>query len=63
MTADALRKATIAAQRAAEKAVAARNGRDFTIRAAIATGWTHAAVAEATGLTRGRVNQIARGKR
>ncbi len=63
MTTAELRKATEAARRAAEKAVTLRDGRDDTIRAAVATGWTHAAIAEATGLTRGRVNQIARGRR
>ena len=36
-----------------------RAKRNAEVRQALAEGWTHAAIAEATGLTRGRVGQIA----
>lgn len=42
---------------------AKRARRDDMIRAAIKAGLTHATIAADTGLTRGRVNQIARGRR
>jgi transcriptional regulator with XRE-family HTH domain len=63
MTADKLRNAMAGWRRAELRQTTLRVQRDDTIRAAIATGWTHAAIAEATGLTRGRVNQIVRGRR
>lgn len=59
MTADKLRKAEARCQRADAQREAARQARDDTIRAAIGDGWTHAQVADATGLTRGRIGQIA----
>ena len=59
MIAAALRKAQSRVERHAGERVA----RDNLIREAIAEGWTHARIARATGLTRGRINQIARGKR
>lgn len=48
---------------ASAHADAKRDERDALVREAVAGGWTHAKVAEATGLTRGRVNQIVRGRR
>ena len=33
--------------------------RNALVRAALAAGWTHAQISEATGLTRGRIGQIA----
>lgn len=36
----------------------ARDARDALIREALAAGMTHAAIAEATGVTRGRINQL-----
>jgi plasmid maintenance system antidote protein VapI len=45
------------------RAEARREHRDGLVREAVAAGWTHARVAEATGLTRGRVNQIVHGRR
>lgn len=42
---------------------AARARRDGVIAARLADGWTHAQLAEATGLTRGRIGQIATGAR
>jgi hypothetical protein len=59
VTAAELRKAERAYQRAAAKAELARYRRNAAVRAALAEGWTHAAIADATGLTRGRVGQIA----
>lgn len=41
----------------------ARSDRDTAIRQAIAEGWTHALIAQATGLARSRVGQIAHGTR
>jgi hypothetical protein len=59
VTAADLRKAEARYQRAAARAEHARYQRNAAVRAALAEGWTHAAIAEATGLTRGRVGQIA----
>src|SRR5947209_7443622 len=36
--------------------------RNRLVKRAIAKGWTHAQIAEATGLTRGRIGQIASGR-
>lgn len=63
MTAAELRKAEAAYQAALERATAKRDARDELVRNAIAADWTHARIALATGLTRGRINQIARGRR
>lgn len=35
-----------------------REARNALVRDALAEGWTHQAIANATGLTRGRVNQL-----
>ncbi len=59
MTATELRKAEARYKRASLRAEEARNARNAAVRAALAEGWTHAAIAEATGLTRGRIGQIA----
>jgi hypothetical protein len=37
----------------------AREERNAGIREALESGWTHAQIAEATGLTRGRIGQLA----
>ncbi len=42
-----------------DRATRARDERDRLIRLALAEGWTHAQVAAATGLTRGRIGQLA----
>jgi len=63
VTPDELRAATAAWRRAEAREAKLRVERDDMIRAAIADGWSHSAIAHAIGLTRGRVNQIARGKR
>jgi anti-sigma28 factor (negative regulator of flagellin synthesis) len=59
MTPAELRKAEARYQRASARSEEARADRNAAIRQAIADGWTHAKIAEATGLTRGRVGQLA----
>lgn len=59
MTADVLRKAAARYERASARSEDAREARNAAIREALADGWTHAEIAEATGLTRARVGQIA----
>lgn len=59
VTAIDLRQAERVYQHAAAKAEAAREARNAVVRAALAEGWTHARISEATGLTRGRIGQIA----
>lgn len=41
---------------------AARKARDAAIRKALKQGMTHAQIAEATGVSRGRINQLREGK-
>lgn len=41
----------------------AMSNRDALIHQAIAEGWTHSQIATATGLTRGRIGQIATQKK
>lgn len=42
-----------------KQAERARQERNAGIREAVEDGWTHAEIARATGLTRGRVGQLA----
>ena len=49
-------------RKAAEAADRSRGLRDATIIRAIATGLTHQQISDATGLTRGRIGQIAQRK-
>ena len=58
LTAAELRKAEARYQRAFRRAEEAREARNALVRAALEAGWTHAQIAEATGLTRGRIGQI-----
>lgn len=44
---------------AQERTDALRRVRNDVVRQALQQGWTHAQIAEATGLTRGRVGQLA----
>ena len=60
MTADELRRIEARYQRAFRRSEAEREVRNAAVREALAAGWTHAAVAGATGLTRSRVGQIAK---
>jgi CRP-like cAMP-binding protein len=59
MSGDELRKAEARYQRAFRRSEAEREARNQLVRDAVAAGWTHAQIAEATGLTRARVGQIA----
>jgi hypothetical protein len=59
MTAPELRKVEARYQRASRRSEEAREQRNATVREALKAGWTHARIAEATGLTRGRIGQIA----
>jgi DNA-binding NarL/FixJ family response regulator len=59
MTAQELRKAEAAYRAASSRAEAKREARNAVVLEALADGWTHAQVAQATGLTRSRVGQIA----
>lgn len=61
MTAGDLGKAEARFQRASRRAEEAREERNRLVREAIVAGWTHAKIAEATGLSRGRVGQLAQG--
>lgn len=49
-------------QRAVQRAEIERALRNTAIRYALGEGWTHAQIAEATGLTRSRIGQIAQGR-
>jgi hypothetical protein len=59
MTPQDLRQAEARYQRAFRRAEEAREARNEAIRAALAEGWTHAKIAEATGMTRARIGQLA----
>jgi hypothetical protein len=59
VTADDLRKAEARYKRAVRRSEEAREARNALVRQALAEGWTHARIAEATGLTRGRIGQMA----
>jgi transcriptional regulator with XRE-family HTH domain len=58
MTAQDLRKAEARYERAFGRSEVAREERNRLVREALGAGWTHAQIAEATGLSRGRVSQI-----
>jgi hypothetical protein len=60
MTANELQKAEARYQRAFRRYEGEREARNAAIRQALEAGWTHAAIADATGLTRARVGQIAK---
>lgn len=60
MTADELRKADARYQRAFRRMEEAREDRNRRVGDALADGWTHARIAEATGLTRGRIGQLSK---
>jgi hypothetical protein len=59
MTAEELRQTEARYQRASRRYEEAREARNAAVRTALAEGWTHARIAEATGLTRGRIGQLA----
>jgi DNA-binding NarL/FixJ family response regulator len=60
MSPEDLAKAEREYRSAEAKAEAKRTARNALVREAIGAGWTHAQIAEATGLTRSRVGQIAK---
>jgi hypothetical protein len=59
VTAADLRKAEARYQRAFRRSEQEREARNAVIHAALDAGWTHARIADATGMTRARVGQIA----
>jgi transcriptional regulator with XRE-family HTH domain len=59
MNVAALHNAELAYRSAAKRAETLRAKRNGLVTIALAEGWTHARIAEATGLTRGRVGQLA----
>ena len=59
MTSEELQKAEARYLRAFARSEQAREDRNAAVRAALEAGWTHARIANVTGLTRGRVGQIA----
>lgn len=59
MTADELAEAQRASEEARVRARFAEQNRNAMIRQALEEGWTHAQIARATGLTRGRIGQLA----
>jgi DNA-binding NarL/FixJ family response regulator len=59
VTVEDLRKAEARYQRAFRRSEEARETRNEAVRQALAAGLTHAQIAEATGLSRGRIGQMA----
>lgn len=59
--ADDLASAEAEYRSAVRRADSLREARNQMIRNALRNGWTHAKIADATGLTRSRVGQIALG--
>lgn len=53
-----LRDAERRYQKAADRAEALRRERNELVREALEAGWTHAKIAELTGLSRGRISQF-----
>lgn len=58
MTPDELRSLAEISRRATARAEQAQEARDEGIRRALGAGWTHARIAELTGLSRGRIGQV-----
>jgi hypothetical protein len=63
VTAEDLRKTEARYQRAFARSEEARRARNAAVLAALEAGWTHARIAEATGMTRGRIGQLAQALR
>jgi hypothetical protein len=59
VTVEQLRNAEAAYRAASRRAEAKRAERNRLVREALEAGWTHAEISDATGLTRGRIGQIA----
>ncbi len=62
VTADQLRRAETKLKADYQAAERSRARRNELVRAAIADGWTLQQVSDLTGLSRGRISQIASGK-
>ena len=60
MTEADLAKAQRAHESAAKRYERTREVRNALVGEALAAGWTHAVIAQATGLSRGRISQIQR---
>jgi hypothetical protein len=60
-TTEQLQAAEAAHQDAQARAEAAREHRNHLVRQALLEGWTQADVSTATGLSRGRIGQLAQG--
>jgi DNA-binding NarL/FixJ family response regulator len=58
MTGEELEKAEARYRRASARAETLRQARNAAVLEALAEGWTHAAISQATGLSRGRISQI-----
>lgn len=58
MTEKELRQAEAAYQAASRRAEKLRQERNALVLQALLEGWTHAAISQATGLSRGRISQI-----
>jgi DNA-binding NarL/FixJ family response regulator len=58
VTTEELKKAEARFQRASQRAEEARRERNRLVLAALQAGWTHAKIAKATGLSRGRISQF-----
>jgi hypothetical protein len=54
-----LRRAQAAYETAARRTESRRADRNTAVREALDAGWTHAEIARVTGLSRGRIGQIA----
>lgn len=63
MTDAELRKAEARYRRASARAETARGERNRLVLDALEDGWTHARIAGVLGVTRGRVNQLAKAAR
>lgn len=61
VTADELSRLESAWREATRVSEQAREARNDAVRRALDEGWTHAQISRATGLTRGRIGQIAQG--
>lgn len=59
MTTDELHEAEARYKRASTLAEQAREHRNWCVLDALKNGWTHQQISEATGLSRGRIGQIA----
>ena len=57
-----LRRARAAFEAATGRAEARREERNMAVREALVAGLTHGEIARATGLSRGRIGQIAQGR-